>query len=81
MNSMNIWKKKQEKKTVEMIYEQANISTNQSDEIYVAIAMAIYGASEYHDEENAILTIKKTASIYSPWSSKIYTLRELPLRK
>jgi Na+-transporting methylmalonyl-CoA/oxaloacetate decarboxylase gamma subunit len=61
--------------------EQAEISTNQSGEIFAAIAMAMYEATELHDEENTILTIQSTARNYSPWSSKIHTLRELPSRK
>jgi len=58
--------------------EEAKDMTAQSGDIYAAIAMAIYEATELHDEENAILTIKNTVRNYSPWSSKIYTLRETP---
>ena len=58
--------------------EQAKGITTQSGEVYAAIAMAIFEATEMHDEENAILTIKNTVRNYSPWSSKIYTLRETP---
>lgn len=61
-------------------HEEAKELTEQSGELFAAIAMAIYEATELHDEENTILTIKNKASIYSPWSSKIYTLRELPLK-
>ncbi|HAH59495.1 MAG TPA: phage tail protein, partial [Bacteroidales bacterium] len=32
---------------------------------------------ELHDHEDAVLTIKKVARTYSPWSSKIYGLRNL----
>ncbi|MDR3340683.1 MAG: OadG family protein [Candidatus Symbiothrix sp.] len=60
--------------------EQAKNIAGQSGDIYAAIAMAIYEATELHDEENTILTIKNTARNYSPWSSKIYTLREAPKR-
>jgi len=60
--------------------EEAKGITTQSGEVYAAIAMAIYEATELHDEENAILTIKNTVRNYSPWSSKIYTLRETPRR-
>jgi len=60
--------------------EEAKDITAQSGEIYAAIAMAIYEATETHDEENAILTIKNTVRNYSPWNSKIYTLRETPKR-
>jgi hypothetical protein len=58
--------------------EEARGVTERSGDIYAAIAMAIYEATELHDEENTILTIKNTARNYSPWSSKIYTLREVP---
>jgi Na+-transporting methylmalonyl-CoA/oxaloacetate decarboxylase gamma subunit len=61
--------------------EEAKGITQRSGDIYAAIAMAIYEATELeHDEENAILTIKNTVRNYSPWSSKIYTLRETPKR-
>lgn len=50
-----------------------------SGEINAAIAMALYlYQAELHDEENTVLTIKKVARSYSPWSSKIYTLRKNP---
>lgn len=58
--------------------EEAKEVTQQSGDVFAAIAMAIYEATELHDEEHTILTIKNKASVYSPWSSKIYTLRELP---
>ncbi|MDR3339315.1 MAG: lamin tail domain-containing protein [Candidatus Symbiothrix sp.] len=60
--------------------EQARNITDQSGDVYAAIAIAIYEATELHDEENTILTIKNTARNYSPWNSKIYTLREIPKR-
>jgi Na+-transporting methylmalonyl-CoA/oxaloacetate decarboxylase gamma subunit len=40
-----------------------------------AIAMALYLYNELHDEESTILTIDRVSKIYSPWSSKIYNLR------
>lgn len=61
--------------------EEAKDVTQQSGDLYAAIALAIYEATELHDEENTILTIKNTARSYSPWSSKIYTLREIPNKK
>ena len=55
--------------------------TFESREVYAAIAMALYEvAEEVHDIENAVLTIKTVDRTYSPWSSKIYTLREIPRR-
>jgi Na+-transporting methylmalonyl-CoA/oxaloacetate decarboxylase gamma subunit len=64
-----------------MSKEEAKGMTQTAGDIYAAIAMAIYEATELHDEENTILTIKNTARSYSPWSSKIYTLRETPVKK
>lgn len=50
-----------------------------SGEVNAAIAMALYMyQNETHDFENTVLTIKKVSRTYSPWSSKIYTLRKSP---
>lgn len=43
-----------------------------------AIAMALHEHLDAHDRENTVLTINKVKRAYSPWSSKIYTLRETP---
>lgn len=53
-------------------------------EVYAAIATALHAYfedDESHDIENTILTIEKVTRNYSPWSSKIYTLRETPSKK
>jgi hypothetical protein len=55
--------------------------TGQSDEVFAAIALALSGTTEWHDLESNVLTIHNVVNNYSPWSSKIYTLREIPLRK
>lgn len=48
-------------------------------DINVAIAMALHlYMSELHDKENTKITIKNMAKSYSPWSSKIYGLRQVP---
>lgn len=50
--------------------------------VYAAIGMALHEMQEdVHDVENTILTIEKVKRSYSPWSSKIYTLRQNPERK
>lgn len=50
-----------------------------SGEVSAAIAMALHlYQTEFHDEENTVLTIKKVSRTYSPWSSKIHTLRKYP---
>ena len=51
-------------------------------EIFAAIAMAMHEMqSDVHDVEDTVLTITRVKRSYSPWSSKIYTLRETPPRK
>jgi hypothetical protein len=64
--------------------EIAQVSTKHgaeemSGEVNAAIAMALYlYQNELHDYENTVLTINKVSRNYSPWSSKIYTLRKSP---
>lgn len=51
----------------------------ESGEIFAAIATALYEMSDdNHDIENTVLTIHKVTRNYSPWSSKIYSLRQTP---
>lgn len=60
---------------------KADTSGQVSAETYAAVSMAIHLYridNEAHDFENTILTIHKESKSYSPWSSKIYTLRETP---
>src|SRR5210317_2175752 len=47
-------------------------------DVSAAIGMAIYLYHELHDEESNVITIKKVSKTYSPWSSKIYALRDFP---
>ncbi|GHV51110.1 hypothetical protein FACS1894181_12530 [Bacteroidia bacterium] len=50
-----------------------------SGEVLAAISTALYELDEdVHDIERTILTIQKVRRTYSPWSSKIYNLREIP---
>ena len=47
-----------------------------------AIAMALHMMfDENHDEESNIITIKRLSRRYSPWSSKIYNVMNLPGRR
>ena len=51
-------------------------------EVFAAIAMAMHEMqSDVHDVDDTVLTITRVKRSYSPWSSKIYTLRETPLKK
>lgn len=45
----------------------------------IALALSLY-IQDIHDYERTILTIQKVMRPYSPWSSKIYGLRQTPLR-
>lgn len=50
-------------------------------ETYAAIATALHlfiEDNEAHDEESDVVTQRHTDRTYSPWSSKIYTLRQTP---
>lgn len=49
-----------------------------SGEEIAAIVTALHEHFNAHDAENTILTINKVKRAYSPWSSKIYGLREVP---
>lgn len=52
-----------------------------SGEVLSAIFMALHeDQNDAHDYENTILTFDKVSKNYSPWSSKIYGLREVPRR-
>ncbi len=51
-----------------------------SGEEIAAIVMALHDHLDAHDNENTVLTINKVKRAYSPWSSKIYGLREQPRR-
>ncbi len=60
--------------------EAAERPEGDSGEVIAAIAMALRDHLEAHDKEDVVLTINKVKRAYSPWSSKIYTLRENPRR-
>lgn len=52
---------------------------NRSGEEFAAISMAMHEyMDDVHDIEDMIITINEVKRTYSPWSSKIYTLRETP---
>jgi len=57
------------------------VSVPKSGEISAAISAALYlYLNEQHDTESGKMTIKEVSRKYSPWSSKIYGLRQ-PLNK
>jgi hypothetical protein len=47
-------------------------------DVSAAIGMALYlHFNEVHDEESNVITIKRVSRTYSPWSSKLYSMRNL----
>ena len=60
--------------------KEKNLGSHTGEET-AAIAMALHEyLNDAHDVEDMILTINKVKRTYSPWSSKIYTLRQTPRR-
>ncbi|MCZ7601932.1 MAG: OadG family protein [Melioribacteraceae bacterium] len=58
---------------------EENNEVSISGEVTAAISMAlVLHFREVHDFESTIITIKKVQRPYSPWSSKIYGLRQYP---
>jgi len=54
-------------------------NSNVAEEEAAAIALAIHMYKrEIHDMESLTITLKKVSRVYSPWSSKIYTIRQNP---
>ena len=58
--------------------EESDIAPHDSGEEIAAIVMALHEHLNAHDTESTILTINKVKRAYSHWSSKIYSLREVP---
>jgi glutaconyl-CoA/methylmalonyl-CoA decarboxylase subunit delta len=60
------------------IEEAQHIENSATGELNAAIGLALYlYKSELHDIESLNLTINKVSRNYSPWSSKIYGLRQI----
>lgn len=75
------WMKKyssdlKEKRSMEA--ETGNSSEIPTPDTEAAIALALYMYfNEMHDEESDIITVKRVSKTYSPWSSKLYSMRNL----
>jgi hypothetical protein len=77
--AVNASRKRAEKSGVQGAAER---SGEDSGEIFAAIALALHEMSEdTHDIESAVLTINQVARRYSPWNSKIYGLRNIPMKR
>jgi len=52
----------------------------ENGDIYAAIAFALHlYQNDIHDFEHMVITIVREDKIYSPWNSKIQTLRQTPV--
>jgi hypothetical protein len=50
-------------------------------DVSAAISMAIHlYFSEMHDDESNVITINRIQRRYSPWSSKIYSIYNTPVK-
>ena len=62
--------------------EEVEHTGEETGDIYAAIALALnLYQNDIHDFENMRVTIDREDKIYSPWSSKIQTLRQTPVIK
>lgn len=70
---LNIQTRRRLKKSGKLSDEVEKREAYISGEVNAAIGMAlILYFNEQHDDESNIITIKRVARTYSPWSSKIY---------
>jgi hypothetical protein len=75
----NLFGKKEEAPVVEVTPQPEVKPVDKDAELTTAIAATIYlYRQEVHDYEDTVLTIKRIDRAYSPWSSKIYSLRKNP---
>ena len=65
---------KQEEAPVVVEHENTT-ETNPTPHEQAAIAMAMHLYFDAHDEEPHVITIEEVERRYSPWSSKIYNMR------
>ncbi|MCF8217405.1 MAG: OadG family protein [Bacteroidales bacterium] len=74
---MNLRSRRKNQKGIEETTKEEHFDT--PGEVNAAIATALYMYfNELHDEESNIITMQKISKRYSPWSSKIYGLRNNP---
>jgi type III secretory pathway component EscV len=64
-------------KPVEADSKLSHNDVHEEEAAAIALAIHMY-KSQMHDQDNFTITLRKVSRIYSPWSSKIYTLRQNP---
>ncbi len=79
--SANIASRNKMRATGQEAAVRAERPDHDSGEEIAAIAMALHDHLNAHDQEQTVLTINKVKKAYSPWSSKIYNMRQLPTKR
>ena len=64
----------------EKITPKTEVSLHEEEIAAIMAALKLY-KSALHDKESEVLTILSIKRAYSPWSSKIHGLTQLPTRK
>jgi len=66
------------KKIIKTSKPEEAVKAELENDVNAAIAMALYlYITELHDQESNVITIQRVSKTYSPWSSKIYSMRNL----
>ncbi len=80
INFTRIQKEKSQDVHEDLTVIQSDAAGQESElEVVAAIGLAIHQYLEdMHDYEKTVMTIRKVVKPYSPWSSKIYGLRQNP---
>lgn len=78
-NVSKLYGRETKKKDVSLKTEGVESEVETSGEVNAVIALALHlYRSQLHDNEDPIITMKRVARTYSPWSSKIYGLTRPP---
>lgn len=68
--------KRNEKRVIQKKMHERSYISEKDNEAAIAMALYLY-FNEMHDEESDIITVKRVSKTYSPWSSKLYSMRNL----
>jgi hypothetical protein len=64
------------RKAVDETVSPETTGGDKDTEAAIATALYLY-FNEMHDEESDVITVKRVSKTYSPWSSKLYSMRNL----
>jgi flagellar biosynthesis/type III secretory pathway M-ring protein FliF/YscJ len=74
--SKRLSKIKEESEIRPVMSEETETGADDAAKAAIAAALYLY-FNEMHDEESDIITVKRVSKTYSPWSSKLYSMRNL----